>query len=204
LLVFAPPVCGPIEAAGQGPEEFQVDAAASSLIVHVGRAGLFAFAGHVHEIAVPAFGGQVMLDHVDVARSAVAIEFDATAITVTGRGEPAGDVPEVERVMRSDRVLDVERHPTITFVSRRVILVGGSGSRMSLRLEGQLTLRGITQPVTVPVEVELAADYLTVTGKAIVRQTQFGIRPVTAGAGTVRVKDEVEVVFTVVARQVRT
>jgi hypothetical protein len=34
-----------------------------------------------------------------------------------------------------------------------------------------------------------------------VQQSQFGIRPVTAGAGTVRVKDEVEVVLSVTARR---
>ena len=49
--------------------------------------------------------------------------------------------------------------------------------------------------------LELAADRLRVNGRATVQQSQFGIRPVTAGAGTVRVKDEVEVVLSVTARR---
>lgn len=72
---------------------------------------------------------------------------------------------------------------------------------MVLRVEGQLTLRGIARPLMVPVELRLSGDRLTATGKTTVRQTLFGIRPVTAGAGTVRVKDDVEVVFSVVARR---
>ena len=38
------------------------------------------------------------------------------------------------------------------------------------------------------------------TGTLKLKQTDFGIKPVTAGAGTVRVKDEVSVDFTLVAR----
>jgi polyisoprenoid-binding protein YceI len=140
-----------------------------------------------------------MLDRTDVSRSKVSVEFDATAMKVTGKGEPREDVPEVQRVMLSKRVLDVERHPKISFVSENILVVQRSASRMRLRINGQLTLRGATRPVTVPTEVELTADRLTAAGKATVRQTDFGIRPVTAGAGTVKVKDEVEIVFTIVA-----
>lgn len=188
--------------AGSGltAKEFRIDPASSKMTVHVGRSGLFAFAGHDHEVAVPAFTGLVTMDRTDVSRSKLSVQFNAAAMTVTGKGEPPEDVPEVQRVMLSDRVLDVERHPKISFVSSRISLVQRSADRMKLRIDGQLTLRGITRPVTVPIEVRLSADRLTATGKATVRQTLFGIRPVTAGAGTVRVKDEVEVVFMVVAR----
>jgi hypothetical protein len=47
----------------------------------------------------------------------------------------------------------------------------------------------------------LGADDLHAEGTATVRQTDFGIQPVTAGAGTVRVKDDVEVSFSVRARR---
>ena len=172
-----------------------------SILLNVGRSGLFGFAGHDHEVAVPAFAGNVMLDRADANRSSLSIQFDAAALTVTGKGEPPEDVPEVQRVMLSDRVLDVQRHPKITFVSRSISVVEGSTNRMMLRVSGQLTLRGVALPVTVPVEVQLSGDRLTATGKATVRQTLFGMRPVSAGAGTVKVKDAVEVIFTVVARR---
>jgi polyisoprenoid-binding protein YceI len=200
-IVCAFQMIGPSALNGQASEEFRIDAASSKMLLHVGRSGLFKFAGHDHEVAVPAFAGQVMLDRTDVSRSSLSVQFDAAALTVTGKGEPPEDVPEVQRVMLSDRVLDVQRHPKIAFVSRSISLVERSTDRMMLRVSGQLTLRGIARPVTIPVEVRLSGDRLIATGKATVRQTLFGIRPVTAGAGTVRVKDDVEVVFTVVARR---
>lgn len=185
----------------QSQQEFRLDPAASSLLIQVGRAGLFAFAGHNHEVAAPGLSGTVILDVTDVTRSRVTLEVDAAAMRVTGRGEPAADVPEVQRVMLSERVLDVERHPAIAFESRRISLVGRAAGGLRLRIDGDLTLRGTTRPVSVPVDVQLAADRLTAAGKIRLRQTDFGIRPVTAAAGTVRVKDEVEVEFTMVARR---
>ena len=72
---------------------------------------------------------------------------------------------------------------------------------MTLQVAGDLTLHGVTRRVTVPVSVQVMADRLRADGTAVVRQTEFNIRPVTAGAGTVRVKNEVDVSFSVAARR---
>jgi polyisoprenoid-binding protein YceI len=184
-------------AAAQTTQEFRVDPAASSLLVQVGRGGLLSFAGHDHEVAAPAMKGTVALDAADMARSRVSIP----AMKVTGRGEPAGDVPEVQRVMLSDRVLDVQRYPTITFDSTRIVIRQRSAEQLRLQVDGRLTLHGMSRPLSVPVDVRLSGSQITATGSAVVRQTEFGIRPVTAGAGTVRVKDEVTVTFTLVAQR---
>jgi polyisoprenoid-binding protein YceI len=187
--------------AAQEPEELVIDPGQTTITLHVGRAGVFAFAGHDHEVVVPAVRGQIALNRPDVGRSTVSATFDATALKVTGKGEPLEDVPEVQRVMLSDRVLDVQRHPTITFQSRQVSVVKQSADQMTLRITGDLTLHGVTRPLDVPVTVELTADGLRANGKTTVQQSQFGIRPVTAGAGTVRVKDEVEVMFSIAAKR---
>lgn len=181
-------------------EQFRIDPASTSITVEVGRSGLFAFAGHDHEVVAPAVQGIVTLNRAEMGASSVHLEFDAAALKITGKGEPAKDVPEVQRVMENE-VLEIQRHPTITFQSDRVSLVERAGDRLTLRVAGQLGLHGVTRPVTVPVTVRLAADSLTAEGRVGVRQTAFGITPVSAGAGTVRVKDEVEVVFSVTARR---
>ncbi len=187
--------------AAQEPEELVIDPGQTTITLHVGRAGVFAFAGHDHEVVVPAVQGQITLDRPNVSRSTVSATFDATALKVTGKGEPSEDVPEVQRVMLSDRVLDVQRHPTITFQSRQVSVGKPSANQMTLRITGDLTLHGVTRPLDVLVTVQLTADGLRANGRATVQQSQFGIRPVTAGAGTVRVKDEVEVVLSVTAKR---
>jgi polyisoprenoid-binding protein YceI len=189
----------PLALAAQAPERLVFDPASTSIVVHVGRSGVFSFAGHDHEIAAPIADGQILLDRTDLSRSTIVAVFDATALRVTGKGEPAEDVPEVQRVMLSDRVLDVEKHPKITFRSGKISVTQRS-ERVTLRVDGELTLHGITRPLSVPVDATLTSNGLTATGRVTVRQTDFGISPVTAGAGTVRVKDEVEIVFSIVGR----
>jgi polyisoprenoid-binding protein YceI len=191
----------PAIVAAQEPEALIIDPGQTTITLHVGRAGVFAFAGHDHEVVVPAMQGRITLDRANVDRSTVSVTFEATALKVTGKGEPAEDVPEVQRVMLSDQVLDVKHHPTITFQSRQVSVVKQSANQMTLGITGDLTLHGVTRPLAVPVTVQLGADGLRATGRATVQQSLFGIRPVTAGAGTVRVKDEVEVVLSITARR---
>ena len=48
--------------------------------------------------------------------------------------------------------------------------------------------------------VEISEQGLTATGKARLRQTDFGIKPVSAGGGTVKVKNELGLDFRIVAR----
>jgi polyisoprenoid-binding protein YceI len=181
--------------------KYQVDRAASSVLIQVGKGGLFSFAAHDHEVAAPALAGTVVLDQTDISKSSVSLEFDATALKVTDKGKPATDVPEVQAAMLSDRVLDVPRYPKITFRSTRVSVANKAADRLTLNVAGDLTLHGTTRPVTTRVEVGLKDTVLTATGTAKIRQSDFGMKPVTAGGGTVRVKDEVDVVFQVVARR---
>jgi polyisoprenoid-binding protein YceI len=188
-------------AVAQTPEQFVIDPAQTTVTLHVGKSGIFSVAGHEHEVIAPGTKGQITLGRPDVGRSSVSMTFDAAALKVTGKDEPAGDVPEVQRVMLSDRVLDVQKYPTITFQSREVSATKPSADQMTLRISGDLTLHGVTQRVDVPVTVQLAGDGLHASGKATVKQTQFGIKPVTAGGGAVKVKDEVEVVFSVAAKR---
>jgi polyisoprenoid-binding protein YceI len=195
VLTMAAGVAGAV----QTSQEFRIDAAATNVVVHVGRAGLFRFAGHDHEIAAPAVDGRITLDSNDPGRSRVAVQFDAKALKVTGRGEPAGDVAEVQRTMLSERVLDVARYPTIAFESDRVSIQQRSATNLALRVDGRLTLHGVTKPVSAPVAVRLDGNRMTATAEVAVRQSEFGIQPVTAAGGTVRVKDEVDVKFTIVA-----
>lgn len=166
----------------------------SRVVIHVGKAGAFGFAGHAHEVVAPVTGS-VAVDRSDLARSVVLLEFDSAALRVTGEGEPARDVPEVQRVMLSERVLDVHRYPKIVFQSRRVTTSGTGTASLNLSVEGDLSLHGVTKRCVVPVRVALSEGSLTAEGGTTLRQSDFGIQPVTAAGGTVRVKDTLDLTF---------
>jgi polyisoprenoid-binding protein YceI len=167
--------------------------------VHVGRSGLFGFAGHEHEVKGHAAAGEVVADEDALARSSVSLEFAAGQLEVSGQGEPAEDVPKVQAKMLGPEVLDVGRYPRVTFRSTSVTgTAAGSGS-WDVQVRGDLTLHGVTRPVTIPMRVTRAGDDLKASGRATIRHTDFGMTPVSV-AGVVKVKNELTLEFDITAR----
>jgi polyisoprenoid-binding protein YceI len=197
LAVLALGLALPLSAS---PRAYVVDAAASAVQVHVGKSGVFSFAGHNHDVVVQRFEGTIEADPDDLARSSVAVTFEASALKVVAEREPEGDAPKVQEVMAGPKVLDVARFPAITFRSREVSGRRAAEGVYELQVAGELSLHGVARPVTVPVRVEVSGATLTATGKTAVAQRAFGIEPVSAGGGTVKVKNEVGIEFKIVAR----
>lgn len=197
LLAAASLTAAVAAAAEQG---YTVMAEGSAVRIHVGKTGVFGFAGHTHEIAARV-EGTVVSDPADLARSSVTLSFDAKAIeVVAGPDEPAKDVPKVQAVMIGPEVLDVSGFPSITFRSRSVTGKEVSPGAYDLQVTGDLTLHGVSRTLTLPLRVEVSGDRLTATGKTVLRHSDFGMKPVSAGGGTVKVKNEIGVDYRIVAR----
>src|SRR5581483_10125236 len=97
-------------------ESFTLAPTESHVTVHVGKTGAFSAFAHEHDVAAPAFSGEVWLDAADPSAAKVDISFDARALKVLN--EPK-DGPKIEATMRSAQVLDVEKFPRIRFASTR-------------------------------------------------------------------------------------
>jgi polyisoprenoid-binding protein YceI len=193
ILASAAPVAA-------APRTLAIDPTTSSLFIHVGKTGIGSFAGHEHEVVALFPKGEVVADFDDVARSSLEVVVDARALTVVARGEPEGDAPQVEQKMKGPEVLDVARYPTILFRSQKVTGKPLSQGSYELTIAGEISLHGITRPVTVPLRVESRGEALTATGKFVVKQTDFGIEPVSAGGGLVKVEDEVTITLRINAQ----
>jgi polyisoprenoid-binding protein YceI len=160
------------------------------LLVCTTRTGLGAKAGHDLTIEVTRWRGEATIDPADPAGSSVNLDADAESFEVregTGGVKPLTDSDrrEIKKNLR-EKILDTGRHPTIRFRSTRV-----SGTAESFSIQGDLTIVGVTQPVTV--QGSLAGDRLR--GSASVMQTRWGIRPYSALFGALKIGDEVEVRF---------
>jgi polyisoprenoid-binding protein YceI len=186
----------PLDARSQNTT-YAVDEARSSVVVHVGKAGAFSFAGHRHQVEAPV-SGTITADPSALSASSVDLRFASARLRVRPEGEPAGDAPKVQEVMHGPKVLDVGRFPEIRFVSRAV-RGQPSGGAYDLTIVGDLTLRDVTRELLVPVRVRVEGRTLTAVGKMTLRHDQFGMRPVSAAAGTVKVANELRVEFAIVA-----
>ncbi len=179
---------------------FRVDASTSRVTIKVGKAGLFKFAGHEHEVSALGFSGEVVADPAEPTRSSVHLTFEAAAVKVTGSAEPPGDVPKVQETMSGPRVLDVARFPEVRFDSRRVGGHRNADGAWEIEVTGDLRLRGETRPLTLPMRVELSGDTLAASGQATIRHSDFGMEPVSV-AGVVKVKNELLIEYRIVARR---
>jgi|SRR5579871_1197784 len=135
--------------------------------------------------------GSVLIDEVDPARSRVDISIDARGLDTRE--------PKRDEHLRSADFFDVEHHPTVTFRSTRV--EAPTGLRGTLRVAGDLTIRGITRPLTLEVEPLEAAirdpwgnDRRGVNARARLNRKDWGLKwNLAIEAGGVAVADEVAI-----------
>ena len=102
--------------------------------------------------------------------------------------------------MESDKVLGIARYPQLIFDSTFITPAKNEPPAMDLTIDGSLTIRDVKRPARVPVHVEFAGNTITVTGRFSVKQTDYGIKPITV-AGVVAVKDALDIRFSIVARR---
>lgn len=181
------------------PRTYVVDPAESVVTIKVGKAGLFKFAGHEHEVITKRLKGEVVADAERLDRSSVVLSFETQGLEVSEKGEPSGDAPKVQEKMRGPDVLDVVRFPDIVFRSRQVSGTEKSPWTYDLEIVGDLGLHGVTRSLALKVRVEVNGENLTATGTVSLRQSDFGLQPVSV-AGVVKVKDELSVICKIVAR----
>jgi polyisoprenoid-binding protein YceI len=163
-------------------ESRRIDTEQSVLTVRVYKSGVLSAFGHDHEIAAPIAGGTV-----DATAHRVELHTDAASLRVRDPKASEKDRAEIQKTMLGPDVLDTERYHEIVFRSSSA----ESSGEGAWQVRGELTLHGMTKPVIVDVK-ESGGHY---TGTARLKQTDFGIQPVKAAGGTVRVKDEVRIEF---------
>ncbi len=107
------------------------------------------------------------------------------------------DDNKLQTHLRGDDFFNVVRYPTASFVLN---------SLTNSTATGQLTIRGVTKPVSFPVSVRQESDELRISGTAVVDRTQFGVRynssSFFSGLGDYAIKNEFALTFNVVAKVV--
>jgi polyisoprenoid-binding protein YceI len=134
--------------------------------------------------------GKILFNDADATKSSVTVTIDATTVDtgVSGR----------DNDLKSDHFFDTATYPTATFTSTSVAKNGNN-----LAVTGNLTLHGVTKPVTLDVEGPSAPvpgmDHKPHTGysaTATIKRTDFGIAakyPAAAIGDEIKLNIELEV-----------
>jgi polyisoprenoid-binding protein YceI len=162
------------------------------LMLKTTRTGFGAKAGHDLQIEVTSWKAQIIVVTANPASCSVSLEANANSFEVregTGGVKPLNDSDraDIKKTIR-EKLLRTDRHPTITFLSKDV-----GGTQESFSIEGDLTIVGTTQPVTVHGSITDGRAH----GSATIVQTRWGIKPYTAFLGALKLSDEIKVEFVI-------
>lgn len=156
----------------------------SSITIHVGKTGLFSGLGHNHTISAP-----ISRTVIDPKSKTASITVLTKEMKVLDPDASEKDRQEIQATMLGPKVLDAQKFPEIRFASTHI----EQASAEEFKVTGNLELHGVTKQL----EFAVTGTPEHYTGKTKLRQTDFGIQPVSVGGGTVKVKDEIELEFNV-------
>jgi polyisoprenoid-binding protein YceI len=138
------------------PTTFALDPGGSDLAFYA-TSRLMNAQGRFHR-----FQGRVSLDRDDLTTARVTFSVETASLDTANRLR--------DDHLRSEDFFAVARFPTATFESDRVERSPGG-----LAVAGRLTIRGVTQAVSIPVQVDVTDQTLRAKGEFELQRTSFGI-----------------------------
>ena len=120
--------------------------------------------------------------------------YEMTSATITAQLSNLASVDSVAgyNVTNRDRIvqqsLDVRSYPTATFTAQSVALPAGAenGQAVTVTVPGQLTVHGVTRPVTATIQLRVSGTTAQIAGTVPTNMTDFGVSPPTIGFTTVQ------------------
>ena len=163
---------------------YKFDVAHSAIGFKVKHMGLVDVPGYFTK-----FDGDVNYDANDVTKSSVNFKIDAASVDTRNERRDGH--------LRSKDFFTVEKFPTITFKSKKVVKKGDL-----LNVTGDFTMMGKTKEITIPVKVVgfkegRRGTVMGATAKTSIKRSEFGI---TYGIANGAIGDEVKIEINVEAR----
>jgi hypothetical protein len=187
---------------------YQVDLDSSEVYWRIYRAGAAARFGHNHVISVSELEGRVYRD-ADLSESRFELVLPVAAFVVddpairSRYGEDFASEPSAEDIagtrtnMLSENLLDGSGFPAVRVRGTGPIEQGGN---TVLALE--IDIVGRTVPVTVPTTVDIDEQRLEARGEFRLTHEQLGLMPFSIMMGALRVAEEMDFTYRIVARRV--
>ena len=167
----------------------QAPARQSVITVHASKSGLFSAFAHNHTIRAP-----VQRVMVDAKNMAAEIVVETSKMKVLDPEASEKERAEIQTTMLGPKVLNAEKFPEIRFKSSRI----EQTSPRHYRVTGTLDLHGVSKEIS----FQMTGGAGHYQGKTKLKQTDFGIQPVSVAGGTVKVKNELELELDIYAESV--
>jgi polyisoprenoid-binding protein YceI len=149
LAVGESPPARVLETRGATASQYRLDATRSKFIAHAFAGGLFWFKGHDHLVAVRDFSGEAQLTRDVINPASLEIVAKAASMEETSSVFTEPQKKIINQELR-EIVLLPDQYPDIIFKSTNVTGKMTATDQYELKIEGNLTLHGITRPLPFP------------------------------------------------------
>jgi len=187
-------------AAAPATVTYNLDASQSKFMAHANRSGLLWFKGKSHHLAASDFSGEVEISPETITPASLHLVVKAASLHETGAEftEPQKQIINKEL---KEIVLHPDQYPDITYQSTTVTSKSLGGGRYDVKINGNLTLHGVTRPVTIPATVTLNGSTLRAVGEFSIDRDDYKVKATSAFHGMVRVDDDIKFEFDIVGRR---
>lgn len=172
---------------------YRIDVSQSRFNVQAFADGLLSAFGHNPTMAVCGFGGDAHFAPGTTEAASLLILVQADSLALIGKASDK-DRTEIERAMREE-VLETNRYPEIIFMSTSIAANQIGEGAYQIKLTGDLSLHGVTCRHLIDADVIINDGRLRARGEFPLRQADYNIKPVSVGAGMLKVKDELKLSF---------
>jgi len=188
VLCAAMGAAAPLLSQEKAAQERAIDTQRSAITIHVGKSGLLSAAAHEHTVNAPISSGVI------VESGAPRIEFRVETAKMTVKPDSRIDPKDQATIQThmEELVLETKKFPEIAFRSSRVQKLADG----QWKVDGNLSLHGVAKAISLTVK-QTGESWTTHT---VIRQTDFGITPISIAGGVIKVKNEVEIDFQIFAR----
>jgi polyisoprenoid-binding protein YceI len=183
---------------GLAPVRFAIDTNASRFRVQAFATGMLSVFGHNPTIGLRDYDGEIQFVPDTYEKALVQVTVRAGAMEVLDEMK-SDDRKKLEQLMYGE-VLDVQRFPTASYESKQITVQKVSDDLVVAHVSGELSFHGATQTLPMDARVTRLGNMLRISGEFPLRQSDYGIKPVSFAAGALRLKDELKFSFELVAR----
>jgi len=178
---------------------YRIEVGVSKFTIKAFAAGMLSALAHNPTFAVRQYEGEVNIDPESGVGASLTLNITASSLELVD-DVSSKDRDDIERIMR-EQVLETSRYPTIVYDSPASATSAKNNDKgqFDIGLGGNLTLHGATRRQTVNARCIAGPATLRAFGEFQIRQTDYGIRLVTAAAGAIKVKDDLTLSFDMVA-----
>ena len=183
-----------------GVVRYRLVPAQSTFTVQAFAEGLLSAFGHDPVLAIKDFSGEVQFVPGSFEAASVKMTVKADSIVLSTEVKEKDRI-EMEQTVR-EQVLEIAKYPEIVFVSSNISVTKLAEGRYRARVIGDLTFHGATQKnLWITPEVTVSGESLSAKGVFSLKQTDFGIKPFSAAAGTIKLKNELKFSFDIAAEK---